>query len=211
MDMGEAQVITTYKIETGQIMSSFVIWHGDDIVTNVVEGESYILGGYSPNNFYVSGGVAVVIPDRPSDTHDWDWSSKTWIDNVADYLPELTVKALRHINQINSEYRGKFITDVKDQATVYELKRQSAVAFLADPDPQPDAYPLIFAEVGVTADSAENVAQVYLGLNAFYMQALAALEQIRLIAVNEIENATERNEIDNALVSFDTAIGDLPF
>lgn len=32
---------------------------------------------------YVAGGVVVPFPQRPSPSHDWDWTSKSWVPDVA--------------------------------------------------------------------------------------------------------------------------------
>ena len=65
---------------------------------------------------------------------------------------------------------------------------------------------MISAEVGVTAGTAYEVAQIFLNMNAILIQTLAALESIRLTAVTTIEDAVEKTNVDIALESFSAGL-----
>lgn len=102
--------------------------------------------------------------------------------------------------------RAQFITDLPGQELLYDFKLQQAREYLAE-DPEPSdalSYPLIAAEVGITAPTAAQVAQVYMNLSAIWLGAGAALETVRLGAVESIAAATSKAQIDAALATFAT-------
>ncbi|GIT85454.1 hypothetical protein ROBYS_04700 [Roseobacter sp. OBYS 0001] len=91
---------------------------------------------------------------------------------------------------------------------MYLRKEAQARAFLAEAVTPTDLtdYPLIAAEVGITAQSATQVAQVYINLAFQWESVGAALETVRLGAINTIETATNTSQIALTLTSFFTAM-----
>lgn len=114
--------------------------------------------------------------------------------------------AIARVNAGAGEVRRLYITVIDGQELIYQEKRAEAVAYLADPDPDPDDYPFIAAEVGSTAETAQQVAQVYLNMSAILRAAGAALEHYRIGAIVAIEAATTPAEIDAAVTAFDGAL-----
>lgn len=91
---------------------------------------------------------------------------------------------------------------------MYLRKEAQARAFLAQAVTPTDLtdYPLIAAEIGITAQSATQVAQVYINLAFQWESVGAALETVRLGAINTIETATNASQITQTLTSFFTAM-----
>ena len=161
----------------------------------------------NPNDLYIKDGLIKVRSTCPGEYYSFDISSETWIDDTLLRLPEIKLKASKVVSDKCSTIRSLYITNVKGQEVVYTMKRDEALRFLNDNDPDISEYPLIAAEIGITAQAAHEVAQIYINMSHMFVQALAALENIRLTAVSAIETATTKADVDDALSQFDTAIG----
>ncbi len=186
---------TVHQIDTGRITARYVRPSFEDVQVLLGSGEAVIEGWFDQNDFYVQDGEAVAKPPRPSETHDFDYASKTWIDNEADYLPELKLSALAQVNDLRGSARLNYITDLPGQDALYAAKREEAVAYLSDPDPIDDLYPLIKSEIGETAPTGFEVAQIFLNLNDLWREAAGAIDAACFAAKREIESVTTANEI----------------
>lgn len=209
--------VTVYQVETGQIVSSFATQREDTIGLNVGEGQGYILGLFDDNTHWIREGEAVPLPPRPSGDHHFDFSIGAWVSSAfsseelaADLLNAQTV-AIGKVNETCGSIRAMFVTVIPFQETTYADKEKEAAAFVVDDNPSEDDYPYIFAEVGETAPTAFQVAQVYLNKAYLLRSQNAGLEKVRIAAITAIENASERSEIDSAALAFDAAIAGLPF
>ncbi len=117
--------------------------------------------------------------------------------------------AIATINAAAAHVRRLYITELPGQELIYQEKRAEAVAYLADADPDLADYPFIAAEIGATAPTAHEVAQVYVNMAALLRAAGAALEHVRLGAIAGVEAAETEAEIAGTLTAFDQAIGQL--
>ena len=115
-------------------------------------------------------------------------------------------QAIAGINRVAGEARRRWITVIPGQEMLYLEKRQEAQAYLSDPDPDITLYPLIAAEIGITAPSAWEVAQVYLGLAAIWRQIAAPLEAARLAGIAAVEVAPDAETVAAALAQTLSAI-----
>lgn len=89
-------------------------------------------------------------------------------------------QAAAAINQHAGYIRTLFVTDIPAQQMIYLAKEAEALAYLAATPADLGQYPLIAAEVGITADTALALAQLWVG-TANQWRALAAnIEAIRL-------------------------------
>lgn len=89
-------------------------------------------------------------------------------------------QAVAAINQHAGYVRTLFATDIPAQQMIYLAKEAEALAYLAATPADLGQYPLIAAEVGITADTALALAQLWVG-TANQWRALAAnIEAIRL-------------------------------
>jgi hypothetical protein len=74
------------------------------------------------------------------------------------------------------------------QATIYLLKRDEALRYLADPSPQAQAYPFLSAEVGITGPNMTAVANKILAAHNRWIQGLVQIESARLQAKKDAED-----------------------
>lgn len=80
-------------------------------------------------------------------------------------------------------------------------KEAEARAFLAEPDPDLADYPMLSAEVGITAPDAETLAQIWLNMVVLWRSAAAGLEALRLTTAAAIEAAGTVAEVDAAMAA----------
>ncbi len=125
-------------------------------------------------------------------------------------LTVVRAEAIAAVNGTVAAIRRRYITDISGQEMLYLQKRDEARAYMAawSPEADPDTadYPLIEAEVGVTAPSAYELAQLWLNLSALYVAVAASLETARLTAVYAIEAAADAAEMATARAAFDVTL-----
>ena len=105
-------------------------------------------------------------------------------------LAALKVAAAADIDAQAERLRLTLITPGAGQALVYERKRAEAVRMAGDADPQPADYPLLAAEVGITAPSLVEVGAAVRAMASDWIAAAAAIEAVRLRAKAAIAAAT---------------------
>ncbi|MGC4411283.1 hypothetical protein [Rhizobium sp. ST-5] len=86
-------------------------------------------------------------------------------------------------------HRHRYITPGAGQAMTYARKAEEARLCLSAVDPNPEDYPLLAAEIGITASTLVGVAQVVATANAQWLQIGAAIEAARLSTKQSIVNA----------------------
>lgn len=87
--------------------------------------------------------------------------------------------------------RLKYITPGAGQAMTYQQKVSEAQAHKATTDPQSSDYPILSSEVGITADTLDEVANIVLAAFAQWQQIGAMNESIRLGAKRDIDAAED--------------------
>jgi len=97
----------------------------------------------------------------------------------------------RLVNQEIQLARKMFITDLPGQDAIYARKKETAVAYLqTDPPPTTlDDFPLLKQEVGITAPTAFELAQIWLNLDGLWETIAANLEAVRLGANQAVDQA----------------------
>jgi hypothetical protein len=95
--------------------------------------------------------------------------------------------------------RAALITDLPGQSMIYLAKEAEARAWMADPTPDPAAYPLLSAELGITAPDAASLAQIWLNLATLWRSTAADLEALRLTTRAAIDAATTPEEVGAAV------------
>ncbi|MCJ1901219.1 hypothetical protein MR829_12630 [Paracoccus versutus] len=120
-------------------------------------------------------------------------------------LGQAKVEAIARINTSIGEIRKNFITDIPAQEMIYQAKENEAKAYLADDDPLPEDYPLIHAEIGITADDAYQLSQLWLNMSQILRETAAHLENIRLGAIAAIEQAQSQQDIAEIMNTFNAA------
>lgn len=123
------------------------------------------------------------------------YEAETAIDNAADRV------------------RSRFATPNMHQ--IYSDKRNEAERYLAAGSPPPDLsdYPYLSAEVGITSQTPQDLAALWLFMDSQWKQVAAVIEQIRVGSKAQVRAAASADEID-AIVAQTTAtldtIGDKP-
>lgn len=116
-------------------------------------------------------------------------------------------EAIGLVNQSTDLIRRRFITPIVGQEMIYKEKEAEAKSYLVDQPATLVDYPFIAAEVGVTAPTAYEVAQLYLNLATQWRGVGSQLENLRLTAIGSIEMATTMDEIMDAEQAFLQSIG----
>lgn len=138
-------------------------------------------------------------------------SGYTIVDGVivdpppAEEIPLAVIKAglKARIDADAEAERLKYITAGAGQALTYMQKSDEARRYLAEETPTESDYPLLVAEVGITAENIHGVALVVSGAYAQWQQIGAAIEGSRLGAKAAIDNASNAADAQNA---FDTIV-----
>ena len=186
-------IYTIYDTSTGRIQSRLDAPDIETLLLNVPVGSDYIQGDLDPDEWFLTpSGEVAALPPRPG---PWAvWQDGAWTDprTPADLEAELMaarVAAVAAINAAAGPIRRLYVTDIPGQEALYLMKEAEARAWVASADPDPMQFPLISAEVGITAPSADEVAQVYLNLAGIYTAAAAQLETVRLGHIAQAEAA----------------------
>ncbi|KAB2773244.1 hypothetical protein F9L00_24835 [Brucella anthropi] len=122
-----------------------------------------------------------------------DDSGKPYIYQVAVEVPLSAVKdALKaQIDALAETERLKYITPGNGQAMTYQQKVAEAQAFKTATNPKATDYPILSSEVGITAETLAEVADIVLAAFAQWQQIGAAIEAIRLGAKRDIDAAED--------------------
>ena len=100
--------------------------------------------------------------------------------------------ALRQaIDEAAETERARWITLGAGQAMTYQAKAIEAAAISSDPSPDPAGYPLLAAEIGITAPDLAGVAAVVLAQHAAWTAAGAAIEAARLSGKADVTAAAD--------------------
>lgn len=117
-------------------------------------------------------------------------------------LGEARAKARATISMQAEEARLRFVTAGSGKAMAYQEKAREAVAYLADPDPNPANYLLLGAEVGISADAADGiggVAQVVAQRYQLFRQIEAAIGGMEAAAQKTVKEADDVDTINAAV------------
>lgn len=113
-------------------------------------------------------------------------------------LPEIKTILKDEIDQEAESVRKQFITSGSGQAMTYQQKADEALAYHNGPDRNPEHYPLLSAEVGITADSLDGVSQVVLASFRLWQGIGAVIESERLRAKKHIDEADTESQARSA-------------
>jgi hypothetical protein len=139
----------------------------------------------------IDGGFAVVDPPEPEQPPEPQPPT----------LPEVKISLKAIVDAIAEAERSKYITSGSGQAMTYMQKSNEASAFLAATNPVPSDYPLISAEIGITAPTLAEVAAIVNSAYVQWQQIGAAIEAVRLGTKVRIEAATAVDEAQAAAAS----------
>lgn len=164
---------------------------GPWIEVNVAAGPG-IAEVTDPWSVYVWQGAVHPLPPKPGASAVFDPAAGAWVRDAAALAADLAAAksaAIASVNAWAGRERSRHITIAPGQDMIYLAKEAEALRYLADPDPAPADYPLICAEVGVTAPDAYQIAQIWAQMAALWRQVAAQIEAARLGAIAQIEAA----------------------
>jgi hypothetical protein len=124
-------------------------------------------------------------------------------DNAA--LAKAKSDAIVTVNGAIGRARLPYLTDIPGQQAIYTEKAAEAVAYVAM-DPTPETlvdFPLMAAEVMITAPDPWQLAQVWLNMQAQLRLVGAQSEQLRLGTQLAITNAVTLGEVRDVMDNFE--------
>lgn len=104
-------------------------------------------------------------------------------------LASIKTKLKAMIDDEAETTRLRYITGGAGQAMTYQQKAAEAAACLAEVNPQADDYPLLAAEIGITAETLLGVAQVVFEAHQGWRQVGSMIEALRLGAKQAVDAA----------------------
>ncbi|KQR30126.1 hypothetical protein ASF91_15020 [Rhizobium sp. Leaf155] len=123
---------------------------------------------------------------------DGTWVDEEWTpEPSSESLAELKAKLKASIDDAAEAERRKYITTGSGQAMTYMQKADEASRYLATSNPVAADYPLLAAEVGITAATIEGVAQVVHEAYSQWQVIGAAIEAARLAVKFAIDDAAD--------------------
>jgi len=129
-------------------------------------------------------------------------------------LAQARAEATARINARTDAFRRRYYTAIAGQDALYLEKRAEALAYIreAEQSGEPatlEDYPLIQNEVGVTAPTAWQLAQIWLHLSAAFRSIGAATERPRQVALNAIATAPDEETLMSIAADFAQALATL--
>ncbi len=114
-------------------------------------------------------------------------------------LEEAKAKALALVTGKISAARAVLMTDLIGQDMIYMAKEQEAKEWQALAHPDLADFPLLSAEVGITASTADELAALWLTMANQWRQTAASLEAIRLKAKTDINDAASPEAVQSVI------------
>ena len=175
-----------YRVSDGQVLGSFRRPLGKDVedVHTPESGEAWLFGQYvdRPRRYKVASGILEEYD--PPDTITLEQrklAAKQDIDRGAGYV------------------RGSYASMGFGQEMTYLAKETEANTCLADTSPSPEHYPMLSAEVGITASTLSEVATIIANKAAEWRSVSATIEAIRLSSKQAVDNASTEAEISRII------------
>ncbi|MDD1499632.1 hypothetical protein PVA19_14505 [Agrobacterium sp. CNPSo 3708] len=132
------------------------------------------------------------------ENHEEEWTPEPSSESLADLKARLKAS----IDDTAEAERRKYITQGAGQAMTYMRKADEASRYIAATNPDASGYPLLSAEVGITAPTMQEVAQVVHAAYSQWQIISAAIEAARLAtkaAIESSETIEEAQAAANAL------------
>lgn len=131
-----------------------------------------------------------------------DWSQMIPAEvRVAEALAEAKSRARADLAAAVAAARAAYITTLPGQQMIYMAKEAEARAYVSDPAPDMVSYPLLSAEIGITAPDAWQLAQIWLAMADIWRSAAAQIEALRLSTAAAIEAAATPEAVEVAIAT----------
>lgn len=197
----------TFYDPTGRYVSSISMPNEEAVQLNTPPGATTIAGWF-PEDTYLHDGEVRTIPAKPGSGEYWifETASGQWVDprndeELAIALAQTRRETVVAINLIRGETRTRFITSIPGQDMVYMEKERTARAWMAEfqatgVEPLPDAYPAIAAEIGLTGESAFQVAYIYIYKSEEWRHLSPIIERVSIKYLNLADAAQTVEALD---------------
>lgn len=197
---------SVYDPATGCIVSTMSVYGEDERAANLPPGMSWVEGYYDPSTFYVGPSGVTPYPPRPADHMTFDYASEQWVDaRGPEDMPLARMRAMSRLTSYVARKRTEIITDLPGQDMIYLRKEEEGRRYLDLPE-EPETleqFPLIAAEVGVTAPTAYQVAMIWVQLGSMWVSIAALLEGLRMTFSAQIQSASTPTEIDALMLTIE--------
>lgn len=117
--------------------------------------------------------------------------SPAWTSAASDWLDRIKADLCAAVDAAAETERGRYITLGAGQAMTYQSKAIEAAALAGDASPDPADYPLLSAEVGITASDLAGVGVAVRARQAAWAQIGAVIEGARLAAKHAVTAAPD--------------------
>lgn len=113
---------TIYNKNSGRILRNYI--NSLSIPATNLD-EDIIVGHFSSDLYYINNFLPVLFPEKPSDYHNWDWETKTYICST-EQLNLVKLEKLKLLNRVRADlslqpipYDGKSLdADTQAQANI---------------------------------------------------------------------------------------------
>jgi len=195
-------------------MTAFALVNADGMPTG---------GGTVPSWAPLPAGAIELPPGKGvEDLCGLRWTGTDWVERpvepvwtpspeeqAAGLLMRARAEAVTRVNAEVSALRARFQTEGAGQAEIYADKRAEAVAFVAADAPDLADFPLLRAEVGVSAESAWQLAQIWLWKSDSARTIRDASEAVRMQAMAAIAGAASIDEVEAVQWAFTRTLNTL--
>lgn len=167
------------------------------VVDKVVVEVTPDLGDFSPEDVFEPEIAAGFIPCPPEVRPGWVFDGKKWsepADVPVQSLDQLKMSLKVSVDAAAENERLRYITAGAGQALTYMQKSEEARRYLSEENPDADNYPLLSAEVGITAPDIRSVADIVSQAFSLWQQVGAVIEATRLGAKAAIESSQSEEE-----------------
>jgi hypothetical protein len=137
--------------------------------------------------------------DEAGDESEAELAAVLSVYGIAIGLPAYKARTIARINEAAELCRGKYITPGDGQTMTYLEKISQARACLATQSPQATDYPMLAAEIDITAPTLVGVAEVVVAAYNQWLVIGSAIEATRRAANVAAEAATTRAAVKAVL------------
>lgn len=149
-------------------------------------------------------GVLVIETDADPETHEvmnGEVVGKHAEDMDAARFERALADAYDQVFEAVRAKQMEFITDLPGQIRRYAMKEAEARAYLDDPSPDLADYPRLSDEIGITAPTALELAQLWVAMADSWDAADRAAEKARMAAKTSLAEASTISDIDAAVTT----------
>lgn len=119
---------------------------------------------------------------------------------VAEALEAAKIAARAQLAAQITVAREALITTLPGQTMIYLAKEAEAARWMAEAGQDLSGFPLLSAEIGITAPDPDTLAQIWLNMADLWRGAAAQLEALRLTVGAGIDAATTPAEVQVAMM-----------